>query len=65
MSHALHGPVIQIDLRDLYVIAVQAFWIDREAVILRRDGDLPAWKIFDRLVRTSMSEFQLKCAPSK
>ena len=65
VSHPLHRPIIQIDLCDLNIIAVQALRIDRETVILTSDKDFPARNVFDGLVRSSMTEFQFECSPPK
>ncbi len=42
MRHAFDRLVVQIDVRDVDVVEIQAVGIHREAVILRRDLDLVA-----------------------
>src|SRR6266480_6113170 len=63
MPHAFHGSVIQIDVRDLHLFR-ERFGIDGEAVVLRRDRNLSAPQILDRLVPAAMSELQLERAPA-
>src|ERR1043165_1439110 len=55
MPHALHGAVIQIDVRDLHFFR-QRIRIHRESVILRGDRNLAGSQILHWLIPTAMPE---------
>src|SRR5947208_15905048 len=55
------GVVVQIDVSDVDLVQVQAFRIDSETVILRRDLHLFPLHVQDRMVSAMMAEFQLEC----
>src|SRR2546425_10574114 len=57
--------VVQIDVRDVDVVQVQAFRIDGETVILSRDLHLLPLHIKDGMVSAMMAEFQLECPAAK
>ena len=60
MSHPFRGTVIQVDLREFYLIRVQGLRIYTEPVILGGDDDPPRGQIFNRLIRPPVTEFQLE-----
>src|SRR5262245_37695634 len=59
MLEAFAGVVVQVDMRDLDVVQIETFRVDREAVILRGDLHLFALDIKNRMITAVMSEFQL------
>ena len=59
--HPLQSLIVQVDLGEFDLFRVKGLRIDAESVILGGDGDLSSSQIFDRLIRPSMTEFQLKC----
>src|ERR1051325_17586 len=59
VSHSLDRLIVQIDVRD-FNVGRKRVRIDRETMVLRRDGDFAAAQIFDRLVRPAMAEFQFE-----
>ena len=60
MAHALVGVVVQIKMGDFDIAGRQRFGIDTKAVILGGDFHLIGQKIFHRMIRAVMAEFQLE-----
>ena len=63
VSHALDGPIVQIDMGKLYVAARDGIDVDRKTMILGRDLDLPRVQFLDRMVRPMVAEFELVRPP--
>ena len=60
MAHSFQTAIVQIEVRQFNVVQVQAVRINREAVIVGRDFAFAAAVIFDRLIASAMTEFQLE-----
>ncbi len=60
VAHAFVGVVVEIQVRDFDVAGGQRVGIDAEAVILRGDFDLVGQKIFYRMIRAVVAEFQFE-----
>src|SRR2546429_6563293 len=60
VGHALHGAVVQIQMRHLELGTWEGAGIDREAVVLRCDMDASRAKVFDGLVPAAVPKFQLE-----
>ena len=61
MLEAFDRVVVQVDVRNVHIIKIQAFRIHRETVILGCDLDLLAFKVQNGMIPSVMSEFQLEC----
>ena len=61
VPQALHGAVIEIEVRDLHVVR-DGVWVDREPVVLRRDFDLAGLQILDGVIAAAVAELQLERA---
>src|SRR6185369_11743228 len=59
------GAIVQIDVRDLNIGSVQRIWIDREAMILRRNLNRIRPQILYGVVSAAVSELQLIRLPSQ
>ena len=57
--------VVQVDVRDLHVVQIQALRIHGESMILCGNFDLLPLHIQNRMITTMMSEFQLVRSASK
>src|SRR6185436_18305510 len=57
--HPFNGVVVQIEVRNIDLVQVQTFRIDREAVILCGNLYLLALEIQHRMIAAVMAEFQL------
>src|SRR5262245_22835404 len=62
VADALHGAVVQVDVRDLDARGLQPRGIDRVAVVLRGDVDPAGAQVLHRMVAAAVSERQLERA---
>src|SRR5438270_689117 len=59
MFEAFDRVVVQIDVRDVYIIQIQTIRIDCKTVILRRDFNLLSFEVVNRVISAVMPELQL------
>ena len=50
--------VVQVDVRDVHIVQIQALRIHGETVILRGDLHMPVFQIQNRMVAAMVSKFQ-------
>ena len=55
MTHAFHTVVVEIDVRD-FDFGREAFSLNGEAVVVRRDLDRVCLQVFDGLIAAAMAE---------
>lgn len=60
MAESLVRPVVQVHVCYFERFTIECRWIDRKAVILRRDFDLLGEKILDGVIASPVTEFQLE-----
>ena len=65
MPHPFRSLVVEVDLSQFNFFRIERMKVDAEPVVLGSDGDFSSLKIFDRLICTSVTEFQLKRLSSK
>ena len=65
VAHALVSVVVEIDVGDLDFAGGQGIGIHAEAMILRGDFHFFGEKIFDRMIRTVMAEFEFESFAAK
>ena len=63
MAHALHGAIVEIDVRDLH-IGREGIRVHGEAVILSRDGHFARAEVLHRLIAAMMPELELEGLPA-
>src|SRR5437867_1863942 len=63
--HSLNGVVVEIHVSDADIVRVQAFGIDGETVVLRRNLNLVALDIQDRMIAAMMAELQFVGSAAK
>jgi hypothetical protein len=59
VPHPFERAVVQVDVRRLHV-GGQRLGADGEAVVLRRDLDLPVFRFKHRLIGAAMAELELE-----
>ena len=59
VPEALERPVVQVAMRRLD-LGGQRGGVDRKAVVLRRDRNVPRLQVLDRMVRPAVPELQLE-----
>ena len=57
MRHAFKGIIIQIYMRQLYLVFIQGIHIHAKTVVLRGDFYFAGLKILHRMIRASVPEF--------
>ena len=62
---AFNRVVVQIDVRDVDIVEVETFRVDRETVILRRDLHLLSLDVEYGMISSVMPEFQLERPAAK
>src|ERR1044071_5363468 len=65
MLETFNGIVVEVDVRDVHIVQIEAFGIHREAVVLRRDFHLLPLDVQHRMISAVMPELQLVCPASE
>lgn len=65
VTQAFQRLVVQVDVRELHRFSGEGICVHGEPMVLGGDFDFPCGQIFDRVIRSAVTELELKGFPPR